>query len=48
MKMTEQEMEFEAQEFWDRCEAEASKLEITTDYYIMEFTNGFQLNTEEE
>ena len=41
-------MESDALEFWDRCEAEAAKLEITVDYYLMEFTNGFQLNTEEE
>ena len=42
------EMQMDSQAFWDQCEAEAAKLEITVDYYLMEFTNGFQLNTEEE
>ena len=42
-------MEMDSQgSFWDQCEAEAAKLKMTVDYYLMEFTNGFQLNTEEE
>jgi len=41
--MTEKEMEKDAQEFWDRCEKEASRLELTIDYYLMEFVDGFEL-----
>ena len=48
MTMNLDEMQMDSQAFWDQCEAEAEKLEITVDYYLMEFTNGFQLNTEEE
>jgi len=35
--MTQQEMEAAAQEFWDEVEREAARLEITVDYYLMEF-----------
>lgn len=35
--MTQQEMETAAQEFWDEVEREAEKLEITCDYYLLEF-----------
>jgi hypothetical protein len=48
MTMNLDEMQMDSQAFWDQCEAEAAKLEITVDYYLMEFVDGFQLNTEEE
>jgi len=31
------EMEIVAQEFWQEVEYEASRLEVTVDYYLMEF-----------
>ena len=48
MTMNLDEMQMDSQAFWDRCEAEAAKYEVTVDYYLMEFVDGFQLNTEEE
>jgi len=48
MTMNLDEMQMDSQAFWDQCEAEAAKYEVTVDYYLMEFVDGFQLNTEEE
>ena len=41
------EMQMDSQAFWDQCEAEANRLEITVDYYLMEFCNGFNMPEEE-
>jgi len=35
--MSIQELENQPEEFWDEVESEAAKLEITVEYYIMEF-----------
>ena len=35
--MNQKEIEFAAQEFWDEVERESEKLEITCDYYLLEF-----------
>ena len=48
MTMNLDEMQMDSQAFWDQCESEAAKYEVTVDYYLMEFVDGFQLNTEEE
>ena len=48
MTMNLDEMQLDSQAFWDQCESEAAKLEISVDYYLMEFVDGFQLNTSED
>jgi len=48
MTMNLDEMQLDSQAFWDQCESEAAKLEIPVDYYLMEFVDGFQLNTSED
>ena len=35
--MTEKEIEQASQEFWEEVEREATRLEITVDYYLAEF-----------
>ena len=35
--MTQQEMEQASKEFWEEVEREAERLEITVDYYLVEF-----------
>ena len=36
-KLSPMEMENVAREFWQEVEYEASRLEVTVDYYLMEF-----------
>ena len=42
------EMQMDSQAYWDQCEYEAANLGITVDYYLMEFVDGFELNTSED
>ena len=48
MTMNLDEMQLDSQAFWDQCASEAAKLEISVDYYLMEFVDGFELNTSED
>jgi len=36
-QISPEEMEIAAREFWQEVELEAARLEITVDYYLMEF-----------
>ena len=44
----EQEWKWTPKNFGINVKQKHLSWKITTDYYLMEFTNGFQLNTEEE
>jgi hypothetical protein len=41
------EMQLDSEAFWDQCESEANLLEITVDYYLMEFCNVFNMSEAE-
>jgi hypothetical protein len=48
MNLDEMQLDSEAfWDFWDQCESEANLLEITVDYYLMEFCNVFNMSEAE-
>lgn len=41
------EMQLDIEAFWDQCESEANLLEITVDYYLMEFVTSYKQVSED-
>ena len=41
------EMQLDSEAFWDQCEIEAAKMEVTLDYYLMEFVTSYKQVSED-
>jgi len=41
------EMQLDSEAFWDQCESEAAKMEVTLDYYLMEFVTSYKQVSED-